>query len=172
MKRTILIVALSVAFVAVSLWLILSGGRSKRATNLKYRLGGMLIGLTALASTACQGGEGDFPPMTCYDPAPPVENEHHWNNGVANSELRNGDVVVLNYECMFGEEITISLVSDDNEEERVLCSETYAVQVGGNQLSFTIDAGDYRGRAKLRVEYEKYDEGYAHPFDIYVAIVD
>ena len=105
MKRTILIVALSVAFAAVSLWLILSGGRSKRATNLKYRLGGMLIGLTALASTACQGGEGDFPPMTCYDPAPPVENEHHWNMGVANSELRNGDVVVLNYECMFGEEI-------------------------------------------------------------------
>lgn len=170
MKRTILIVALSVAFVAVSLWLILSGGRSKRATNLKYRLGGMLIGLTALASTACEGGGGFM--QTCYDPVPPVENDHFWDTAVANSELRNGDVVVLNYECMFGEEITISLVSDDNEEERVLCSETYAVQVGGNQLSFTIDAGDYRGRAKLRVEYEKYDEGYAHPFDIYVAIVD
>ena len=170
MKRTILIVALSVAFVAVSLWLILSGGRSKRATNLKYRLGGMLIGLTALASTACEGGGGFM--QTCYDPVLPLENVHYWNTGVANSELRNGDVVVLNYECMFGEEITISLVSDDNEEERVLCSETYAVQAGGNQLSFTIDAGDYRGRAKLRVEYEKYDKGYAHPFDIYVAIVD
>lgn len=171
MKRTILIVALSVAFAAVSLWLILSGGRSKRATNLKYRLGGMLIGLTALASTACEGGGGGF--MTsCYDPAPPVENYHFWDSAVANSELRNGDVVVLNYECMFGQEITISLVSDDNEEDRVLCSETYAVQVGGNQLSFTIDAGDYRGRAKLRVEYEKYEEGYAYPFNIYVAIVD
>ncbi len=170
MKRTILIVALSVAFAAVSLWLILSGGRSKRATNLKYRLGGMLISLTALASTACESGGGFMP--SCYDPAPPMENEHYWDVGVANSELRNGDVVVLNYECMFGEEITISLVSDDNEEERVLCSETYAVQVGGNQLSFTIDAGDYRGRAKLRVEYEKYEEGYAYPFHIYVAIVD
>ncbi len=169
MKRTIIIVALSVAFAAVSLWLILSGGRSKRATNLKYRLGGMLIGLTALASTACEGG-GFM--TSCYDPVPPMENVHHWNIGVANSELRNGDVVVLNYECMFGQEITISLVSDDNEEERVLCSETYAVQAGGNQLSFTIDAGDYRGRAKLRVEYEKYDKGYAYPFDIYVAIVD
>ena len=170
MKRTILIVALSVAFAAVSLWLILSGGRSKRATNLKYRLGGMLIGLTALASTACEGDGGFM--TSCYDPAPPVENYHFWDTAVANSELRNGDVVVLNYECMFGEEITISLVSDDNEEDRVLCSETYAVQVGGNQLSFTIDAGDYRGRAKLRVEYEKYDDGYAYPFDIYVAIVD
>ena len=169
MKRTILIVALSVAFAAVSLWLILSGGRSKRATNLKYRLGGMLIGLTALASTACEGGGGFMP--SCYDPYIP-ENYHSWKDSVANSELRNGDVVVLNYECVFGEEITISLVSDDNEEERVLCSETYAVQVGGNQLSFTIDAGDYRGRAKLRVQYEKYEEGYVYPFHIYVAIVD
>ncbi len=171
MKRTILIVALSVAFAAVSLWLILSGGRSKRATNLKYRLGGMLIGLTALASTACEGGGGFMP--TCYDPAPPVENYHFWDTAVANSELRNGDVVVLNYECMFGEEITISLVSDDNEPERVLCSKTYAVKQGDNQLEFTIDAGDYRGRAKLCAEYVVY-EGDIGPQrrHIYVAIVD
>jgi hypothetical protein len=46
------------------------------------------------------------------------------------------------------------------------------VKQGGNQLSFTIDAGDYRGRAKLRVLYEKYDDGYAHRFDIFVSIVD
>ena len=170
MKRTILIVALSVAFAAVSLWLILSGGRSKRATNLKYRLGGMLIGLTALASTACEGGGGFM--TSCYDPAPPPSNNHYWSDGVVNSELRNGDIVILNYECIFGEEVTLSLVSDDNEPERVLCSKTYAVKQGDNQLEFTIDAGDYRGRAKLRVEYEKYEEGYAYPFHIYVAIVD
>ena len=83
MKRTILIVALSVAFAAVSLWLILSGGRSKRATNLKYRLGGMLIGLTALASTACEGGGGFM--TSCYDPAPPPSNHHYWSDGVVNS---------------------------------------------------------------------------------------
>lgn len=170
MKRTILIVALSVAFAAVSLWLILSGGRSKRATSLKYRLGGMLIGLTALASTACEGGGGFM--TSCYDPAPPPSNDHYWSDGVVNGKLRNGDVVVLNYECMFGEEVTISLVSDDNEPDRVLCSKTYSVTQGDNQLEFTIDAGDYRGRAKLRVEYEKYEEGYAYPFNIYVAIVD
>ena len=170
MKRTILIVALSVAFAAVSLWLIMSGGRSKRATNLKYRLGGMLIGLTALASTACEGGGGFM--TSCYDPAPPPSNNHYWSDGVVNGKLRNGDVVVLNYECIFGEEVTISLVSDDNEPDRVLCSRTYAVTQGDNQLEFTIDAGDYRGRAKLRVEYEKYEEGYAYPFNIYVAIVD
>ena len=170
MKRTILIVALSVAFAAVSLWLILSGGRSKRATRLKYRLGGMLIGLTALASTACEGG-GFM--TSCYDPAPPPSNEHYWSDGVANSELRNGDVVILYYNCLFGEEVTISLRSDDNEPSRVLCSKTYAVKQGDNHLEFTIDAGDYRGRAKLGVEYVNYEgEEYPTPHCVFVSIVD
>ena len=170
MKRTILIVALSVAFAAVSLWLILSGGRSKRATNLKYRLGGMLIGLTALASTACEGGGGSL--ITCYDPYIP-ENYHRWKDSVANSELRNGDIVVLNYVCNFGEEVTISLISDDNDEDRVLCSEMYNVEHGDNLLSFTINAGDYRGRAKLCVEYVNYEgEEHSTPHRVFVSIVD
>ena len=62
---------------------------------------------------------------SCYDPAPPPSNYHHWRDNVANSELRNGDVVILDYECEFGEEVTMSLISDDNDEDRVLCSETY-----------------------------------------------
>ena len=171
MKRTILIIALGVAFFGASLWLILSGGRSRRATRLKYRIGGAILSLVALTSTACNG-PGPGPMVSCYDPAPPVENTHGWTDGVANSELRNGDIVVLDYDCMFGEEVKISLLSDDNEAERELCSQTYTVKQGGNQLSFTIDAGDYRGRAKLRVLYEKYDDGYAYPFNIFVSIVD
>lgn len=169
MKRTILIIALGVAFVGVSLWLILSGGRSRRATRLKYRIGGAILSLVALTSTACNG-PGFM--VSCYDPAPPRENLHFWADGVANSQLRNGDIVVLDYDCMFGEEVKISLLSDDNEAERELCSQTYAVKQGDNQLSFTINAGDYRGRARLRVEYNKYNEEYAHPFDIFVSIVD
>ena len=110
---------------------------------------------------------------TCYDPAPPPSNDHHWRDNVANSELRNGDVVILDYECEFGEEVTISLISDDNDEDRVLCSETYNVKHGDNLLSFTINAGDYRGRAKLCAEYVVY-EGDIEPqrLHIYVAIVD
>lgn len=172
MKRTALFIVLGVAFVAVSLWYLLSAGRSKRATRLKYRLGGMLIGLTTLASTSCSGdGIGGFM-ETCYAPAPPPSNSHRWSNGVENSQLRNGDMVVLTYDCCFGEEMTISLVSDDMEADRVLCSETYAVKNGENKLTFTIDAGDYRGRAKLRAEYPVYEFGGIVNLHIYVAIVD
>ena len=130
----------------------------------------MLIGLTALASTACEGG-GFI--TSCYDPAPPPSNEHYWSDGVANSELRNGDVVILYYNCLFGEEVTISLRSDDNEPSRVLCSKTYAVKQGDNQLEFTIDAGDYRGRAKLGVEYVQYEgEEHSTPHCVFVSIVE
>ena len=168
MKRIILIVALSLAFAAVSLWLILSGGRSRRATHLKYRLGGMLIGLTALASTACEGGFI----TSCYDPYIP-ENYHSWKDSVANSELRNGDVVILYYYCAFGNDVTISLISDNEETDRVLCSETYTVVDGENFLSFTINAGDYRGRAKLGVEYVNYEgEEHSTQHCVFVSIVD
>ena len=172
MKRTILLVAFGVAFVGVSLWLILSGGRSRRATRLKYRLGGAILSLVALTSTAC--GSGEHPMVSCYVPAPPPENYHRWDNGVANSELRNGDIVALSYTCQFGEDVTVSLISDDNDEDRVLCTETYSVKTGKNSLTFTIEAGDYRGRAKLRIEYVKWDDEdkIVHKYDIFVSIVD
>ena len=45
MKRASLFIVLGAAFVAVSLWYLLSAGRSKRATRLKYRLGGALLSI-------------------------------------------------------------------------------------------------------------------------------
>lgn len=177
MKRTFALVGLAilgVAFAAVSLWVMLSGGRSARAVRTKFRLGGIMLTLTTMISlTAC--GSGDEYGVSCYDPAPPPENDHRWNQGVANSELRNGDKVVLYYECRFGSEVKISLITDDDSEDRVLCSQTYAVVNGDNQLEFTIEAGDYRGRAELCVEYDKYEDGdeTLWPFaGLFVAIVD
>ena len=69
----------------------------------------------------------------------------------------------------------MSLVTDDMSEDRVLCSQTYEVAKGENQLEFTIEAGDYRGRAELCVEYDEYqdgDETTSLMGSIFVAIVD
>ncbi len=179
MKRTFALIGLAilgVAFAVVSLWVMLSGGRSARAVRTKFRLGGIMLTLTTMISlSACGSGAGDEYGVSCYDPAPPPENDHRWNQGVANSSLRNGDKVVLYYECRFGSEVKVSLITDDDSEDRVLCSQTYAVVNGGNQLEFTIEAGDYRGRAELCVEYDKYEDGdeTLWPFaGVFVAIVD
>ena len=149
MKKIFAIIALSflgIAFVVVSLWVALSGDRSARAVRAKFRIGGA---------------------------APPPMNEHKWLNNVANSELRNGDIVMLWFDCRFGDEIVLSLVSDCESDDRVLCSETHKVKSGENELSFVINAGDYRGRAQLCVAYERYDgEGTITFGEIFVSIID
>ena len=69
----------------------------------------------------------------------------------------------------------MSLVTDDMSEDRVLCSQTYEVAKGENQLEFTIEAGDYRGRAELIVEYDKYqdeDDSLWNFGTIFISIVD
>lgn len=173
MKRTIMLIGLGIAFVGASLWVMLSGGRSAKAIRAKFRLGGAILTLVSLTSLAsCENG-GFM--VSCYDPAPPPTNYHRWNNDVANSELRNGDKVILKYVCQFGNEVKVLLVTDDLSEDRVLCSQTYEVAKGENQLEFTIEAGDYRGRAELCVEYDKYqdgDETTSLMGSIFVAIVD
>lgn len=174
MRKVIAIIGLAllgIAFIAVSLWVTMSGGHSARAVRTKFRIGGAMLSLTALLSlTACEG-EGII--VSCYDPAPPPSNGHFWSQDVADSELRNGDVVVLCYHCSFGKEMTISLISDDDNEDRVLCSQTYAVEEGDNQLEFTIEAGEYRGRAQLCAEYVCYEGDSVTTFGgIFVSIID
>lgn len=174
MKRTILLIGLGVAFAAVSLWVFLSAGRSAKAVRAKFRIGGAILTIVSLTSLAgCNNGKGAF--VSCYDPASPPTNYHRWNNDVPNSEFRNGDKVILKYDCQFGSEVKVSLVTDDMSEDRVLCSQTYEVAKGENQLEFTIEAGDYRGRAELIVEYDKYqdeDDSLWNFGSIFISIVD
>ena len=60
-----------VAFVGVSLWLFLSGGKSAKATSAKYKLGGiMLTAWSLLSAASC---DGILPTVTCYEPMPPDE---------------------------------------------------------------------------------------------------
>ena len=56
-----------VAFLAVSLWAFLSGGRSAKALRYKYKLGGIM--LTAWAMISAVSCEGVIPTVTCYEPA-------------------------------------------------------------------------------------------------------
>lgn len=64
--------ALGAAFLGVSLWVWLSGGKNARAVNAKYRLGGMMLSTWALLSAAgCGTTPGGNPVITCYEPAEP-----------------------------------------------------------------------------------------------------
>lgn len=48
MKKTLLIIGLGTAFLAVSLWVWISNGKSARAVKAKFRIGGALLTLTGM----------------------------------------------------------------------------------------------------------------------------
>jgi hypothetical protein len=65
MKKTLLIIGLGTAFLAVSLWVWISNGKSARAVKAKFRIGGALLTLTGMMTV---GSCNTL--TTCYDPAP------------------------------------------------------------------------------------------------------
>ena len=156
MKRTILFIALGAAFLAVSLWFALSGGRSARATRLKYRLGGALLSLMALTSTACEGFM-----VSCYDPAPPPTNQCLTNLNY--QEVRNGESIKFIFHCDFEDELTVTIYTSEKgnlQEElgEVLQSEKMTLTPEVSDYELTVDVGDYTGIARVRFEYNLYND--------------
>ena len=70
-KAFFIYIGVGVAFLAASLWVFLSGGKSAKAIRTKYKLGGALLTAWAMLSASTCGGPG--PMVTCYDPAPPEQ---------------------------------------------------------------------------------------------------
>lgn len=150
MKRTLLLIGLGTAFLAVSLWVTLSGGRSARAIRTKYRLGGAILSLTAALSLAsCEKG----PITTCYDPVTGF-NRIEAPETLSSSELRNGDIVRFDAWGEFETTVKISLIAAGGLE---LQSESYELKpYKVREILFTIAAGEYRGAATLRLEYDEH----------------
>lgn len=152
MKRTLLLIGLGAAFLAVSLWVTLSGGRSARAIRTKYRLGGAILSLTAALSLAsCENGNGPF--TTCYDPVTGF-NSIEAPETLSSSELRNGDIVRFDAWGEFETTVKISLIAAGGLD---LQSESYELKpYKVREILFTIAAGEYRGAATLRLEYDEH----------------
>ncbi len=69
-KYIFLYAAVAVAFAAVSLWVIFSGGKSAKAIRTKFRLGGIMLTLAGMMSnTGCSVSCYEPVDPTCYDPA-------------------------------------------------------------------------------------------------------
>lgn len=152
MKRTVLFIVLGVAFAAVSLWYLLSAGRSKRATRLKYSLGGALLSLLAITSTGC----GTIMPG-CYDVHIP-EPEREYQDPVYNINLLNEGEDQQTITVSNGRQFTFEFDTNTacfpkfvvtNSDVRVI--QESIGEGEDNQRVFTLDVGDYVGEAKLSV---------------------
>lgn len=156
MKKTVLFIGLGTAFLAVSLWVWLSNGKSTRAVKAKFRLGGALLTLTGMMTV------GSCNIMTsCYDPAP--TNMVYIERGET-QDVKNGDqiTVKVSYFSAYGIKVTIA---KDAENSEVLQSEIYKITESRADVIHTIDVADYVGEAHLRVylmisENEIYEQDY------------
>lgn len=156
MKKVILFIGIGAAFLAVSLWVWLSNGKSARAVKAKFRLGGALLTLTGMMTV------GSCNIMTsCYDPAP--TNMVYIERGET-QDVKNGDniTVKVSYFSAYGIKVTIA---KDAENSEVLQSEIYKITESSADVIHTIDVADYVGEAHLRVylmisENEIYEQDY------------
>jgi hypothetical protein len=145
MKRASLFIVLGAAFVAVSLWYLLSAGRSKRATRLKYRLGGALLSIMAITSTGCGI-------TSCYDPALPESEyeEPSYNIDFVDQDIElpltmsNGDKLMFKYETNTSSlpKFVVIVPGIGNIQESMGEGE-------GNIKEFTLDVSDFVGDALL-----------------------
>ena len=162
MKKTLLFVGLGAAFLAVSLWVWLSDGKSAKAVKTKFRLGGALLTLTGMMSLGSCDGPGPF--VSCYDPAPAnvalIEREVSPDTP---QSVRNGDLINIevSYFSAYGIKVTVEKGVYNRE---VLQSETYRITDSKATITHTINVGDHVGEAHLRV-YIMHSEEEAYEYD-------
>lgn len=153
------------AFLAVSLWVYLSGGKSARAVNAKYRLGGILLTAWYVLSMVSCDVPG-LPPtdgtdeglIMCYDPVP----DNYVSLSIVHkntsafyqySQISPGDnVVVQFYNPQFKDYVLV--VKADDEEKTVLQQSEISILDSG-KLIYNIPLSDeitYKGQAVIWVE--------------------
>lgn len=106
LKFLIIYILAGAAFVGVSLWVLLSGGKNARAIRYKYRLGGIMLTAWAMLSAAsCEGGpfmvtcyEPMPPQVTCYDVAMETDIVSVVVKDYGGNRLKSGDVLILTIE--------------------------------------------------------------------------
>ena len=137
------------AFLAVSLWVFLSGGKNARAIRYKYKLGGIILMAWSMLSVAsCEGT-----PLTvsCYDPAPSTYASIETKDD--SKDFKAGDVLAIHIWDVHYEKYTINIHALD-EENTLLQSTTFAPadpSLDEQHFDLTLDAFDYKGRAVVSV---------------------
>jgi len=138
------------AFLAVSLWVFLSGGKNAKAIRYKFKLGGIV--LTAWSMLSAASCEGPITPsVTCYEPVPSdyvYVVAPDYNGECLN--VKAGDVITVHFE-FFSYKKFIIKINADNLDKTLLQSESCSA--AGNDYRFehnlTVGEFDYKGKALL-----------------------
>lgn len=153
MKKTLLIIGLGTAFLAVSLWVWLSAGRSAKAVRAKFRLGGALLTLTGMMALGGCGTTSCYEPqIECYDPAPINEIWINDYNAQKPLEVAEGDEIVIEAYSVTFPQLVVTI---HDASSLVLQEQFYEVDEDfQNNLRLVVDVAGYVGEADLVVSGE------------------
>jgi hypothetical protein len=161
MKRTLSIIGIGAAFLAVSLWVWFTNGKSSKAVMAKFRLGGALLTLTSALTLGSCGGR---PVITCYDTPSMNEVLIECDRTRESIEVRNGDKITIgvSYFNAYGIRVSIVKGEDPSGNAEVLQSTVYEITGQDASVTHTVNAGSYTGQAQILVYMlsSADDEGY------------
>lgn len=166
MKKTLLFIGFGAAFLAVSLWVWLSAGRSAKAVRAKFRLGGALLTLTGMMTLGGCGTTTCYEPqIECYDPAP--VNEVFIDDYIHGTplEVSDGDELVIETYNITYPTLLVTILDAGS---LVLQEQRFEVAEIGGQISLRLDVAAYLGDADLVVSglTEMGDEHILYVFDL------
>ena len=159
-KFAIIYAVAGVAFLAVSLWVFLSNGKSAKAIRYKYKLGGIMLTAWAMLSAASCTGIPPFvtcyePAVTCYDVAMEQDLIEVTIKDKSGNSLKCGDVLVFKvqypsygcYRCRLYQNVPPA-----EDGSRPVIQENDCV-IENDVLTFEIPiaATDYRGSVQLLI---------------------
>lgn len=146
-KYLAIYIFVGVAFLAASLWVFLSDGRSARAIRTKYRLGGILLMASAmLAAASC----GRPPFVTCYDVVA-VDYVSVYAKEKGGTEVKSGDVLSIQIPNPTYPAFRCRITSaPEDGKESVLQEEDFVAKDGLAEFEMTV-VTDYKGSARLTV---------------------
>ncbi|MBO4670717.1 MAG: hypothetical protein J5640_02600 [Bacteroidales bacterium] len=164
-KFMIVYLVAGAAFLGVSLWVILSGGRSASAIRAKYRLGGiMLTALTMLTAASC----GGVPPqVTCYEPAVtcydmPAETDilEVKVKGAEGMKAKAGDVLKCSIQRHSHEQYILKITAKDEEKTLLQTQDIKGAKPETDPFEFEVKLapGDFKGEATVTV-YSHHEDG-------------
>ena len=95
-KYFLIYLGIGIAFLAASLWVLLSGGKNAKAIRTKYKLGGALLTTWALLSAATCGPRiGEHPEVLCYEMPCPTNEVSISDKADGDNTLSSGDIMIV-----------------------------------------------------------------------------
>ena len=160
LKFLIIYILAGAAFLGVSLWVLLSGGRNARAVRYKYRLGGILLTAWSMLSAAsCEGGPFEVscyepmpPEVTCYDVAMETDVVTVMAKNGGGDRIRSGDVLIMSIVMPTAKEYRFFIHERDTSGEVLQEGTVETVEEGYTVTTeITLVSTEYKGDAVIEV---------------------